>query len=174
MISEFIRDVYADELSADDLAAALARAAAGSMEDVMKVYERQVRAPLGGLLGGELLRALLLQVAQHGQRGRLGGAVAGHHGLLGLNRKAWGRPRPSGGEAQCLRSHREAVALAPRRTKSHRLHRCVRPCRRPWHGPVLRGDAVPRRAVGVAARSKCRLCEAVASHRSLMRLHLKA
>jgi len=70
MIEEFIRDVYGPKgdsnmrMSAADLAEAMRRAAAGSMEDVMKVYERQVRAPIGGLLGGELLRALLLQVVQ--------------------------------------------------------------------------------------------------------------
>lgn len=70
MISDFIRDVYGPKgppesrMSEEDLAEAMRRAAAGSMEDVMKVYERQVRAPIGGLLGGELLRALLLQVVQ--------------------------------------------------------------------------------------------------------------
>ena len=36
----------------------------GSLEDVMNVYEREVRKPIGGLLGGQLLRALLVQVVQ--------------------------------------------------------------------------------------------------------------
>ena len=51
------------------------------------------------------------------QSGRLGGATAGQHRLLGLHLKAWGRPPYSGGDAQRLRSHREAVTLEPRRTK---------------------------------------------------------
>ena len=42
--------------------------------------------PMGGMLYAPLLE--LMQVGQHGQRGRLGGATAGHHGLLGLHRKA--------------------------------------------------------------------------------------
>ena len=37
---------------------------------------------------------------RHGQRGRLGGATAGHHGLLWLHLKAWDGPPPSGGEAE--------------------------------------------------------------------------
>ena len=50
---------------------------------------------------------------QHGQSRRLGGAVAGHHGLIRLNLKAWGGPPHSRGEAQQLRSLRETVTLQP-------------------------------------------------------------
>ena len=46
-----------------------------------------------------------------------GGGIAGHHRLFRLHLKAWDRPLHSGGEAQRLRSHREAVALEQRRTK---------------------------------------------------------
>ena len=70
MVGEFIRDVHGENapssrrMAAADFEAAMARAAAGSLEDVMNVYEEQIRKPIGGLLGGELLRALLLQVVQ--------------------------------------------------------------------------------------------------------------
>ena len=46
---------------------------------------------------------------------RLGGATAGRHGLLGLHRKARGRPWHLGGEAQRLGSLRQPVALEPGR-----------------------------------------------------------
>ena len=55
---------------------------------------------------------------QHGQSGRLRGATAGHRSPLVLRLEAWGRPPLSGGAAQRLRSHREAVASEPRRTKA--------------------------------------------------------
>lgn len=70
MVGEFIRDVHGENapsstrMAAAEFEAAMARAAAGSLEDVMNVYENQIRKPIGGLLGGELLRALLLQVVQ--------------------------------------------------------------------------------------------------------------
>ena len=50
---------------------------------------------------------------QDGQSGRLGGAIAGLHGLIGLHLKAWDCPPHSGGETQHLRSHREAVTFHP-------------------------------------------------------------
>ena len=69
-----------------------------------------------------------IAVAQHGQRGRLDGGTAGHHGLLGLHLKAWDRPPHSGEDtqrlrphAQRLRPHREAVVLEPRGTKVTRF-----------------------------------------------------
>jgi len=46
-----------------------------------------------------------------GQRGRLGGAVAGHHGLHSLHLKAQGCSSHSWGEALRVRSHREVVAF---------------------------------------------------------------
>jgi len=48
------------------------------------------------------------------QSGRLGGATAGHHGLLRLHRKARGCPAGSCEESQWLRCHREAMPLKPR------------------------------------------------------------
>ena len=56
-------------------------------------------------------------VRPRGQRGRLGGAISGHHGLVRLPRKARGRPPHSGGEAERLGSHREAVASTPGRVQ---------------------------------------------------------
>ena len=50
---------------------------------------------------------------QHGQSGRLGEATADHHGLHRLRLKACACSIDSEGEAQRLRSHREAVAFQP-------------------------------------------------------------
>ena len=50
----------------------------------------------------------------------VGSQLAGPHGLLRLHRRAWGCPAHSGGEAQRLRSHWEAVALEPPRAKATR------------------------------------------------------
>jgi len=44
--------------------AAMAAAAAGSMNDVTSVFEDGVRAPISNMMRGELLRAMLLQVQQ--------------------------------------------------------------------------------------------------------------
>ena len=55
----------------------------------------------------------LSELVRRGQSGRLGGATAGHRGLIRLHLTAWGCPPHSGGESQPLRSHREAVALQP-------------------------------------------------------------
>ena len=61
----------------------------------------------------EAFRAVL----QHGQSGRLGEAIAGHHGLLRLRSKAWGCSTHSGGGVWCLRPPQKAMALQPQAAK---------------------------------------------------------
>ena len=50
---------------------------------------------------------------QHGQSGRLGGAITGHHGLRRLRSKAWGCPPHSEEGAWRRRSPQEAMDLQP-------------------------------------------------------------
>ena len=93
---------------------------------------------------------------------RLGGAIAGHHGRSRLHLKAWGCSLYSGGEAQRLRSHREAVVPEPRRAKVTHFaafdHAGGAQSRRPvWSG--ARGQSRPgaRDArCAAAAAAQCR------------------
>ena len=73
---------------------------------------------LSGPLPTEIGKLVENKFLQHGQSGRLGGAISGLHRLLKVHRKAWGRPPHSGGEAARLGSHRAALSSEPRRTNA--------------------------------------------------------
>ena len=76
-------------------------------------WPRRRRRRPASTTSGPSARRSALRASQHGQSGRLGGAISGHHGPIRLHPKARGYPPHSRGEAQPLRSRRKAVALQP-------------------------------------------------------------
>ena len=76
-------------------------------------WRRRRRRRPDSTTSGPSARRSTRPASQHGQSGRLGGAISGHHGPIRLHLKARGCPPHSWGDAQRLRSRREAVALQP-------------------------------------------------------------
>ena len=80
-----------------------------------------VREGEGAVCAVRRLRARVLLrpvVPQHGQSGRLGRAIAGHHGLVNLHLQAWGDSYEA---TQHLISQRDGVTLQPCRDKTDRF-----------------------------------------------------
>lgn len=63
MLMEFEMQQLGRDPSLDSMTAAKARASAGDLTTVIKIYESEVRNPMRNIMAGELVQALLIQVA---------------------------------------------------------------------------------------------------------------
>tara|TARA_B110001452_G_scaffold159592_1_gene132798 strand:- start:318 stop:617 length:300 start_codon:yes stop_codon:yes gene_type:complete len=86
------RDVYSDDLPFPSWQVLCSRAISrGELAAARHLLRRLLRrCALLGCLTSLALVALAAPVSQHGQSGRPGEAIAGHHGLVGLHLKALG------------------------------------------------------------------------------------